>query len=493
MEDWTSLCNDKDTEAIVLSKMREIGLSAHLKYAVQSKIKDQNVQISDLEETVHASVNTPELQTLLKNAVYKEVISLQNKVGIDGSELRPLCKEPLDFVRVAEEEWEATLRQGINTLAIEKNLPLCKERSPSESEQLRRKWNSIGSNFPGLHEMNPIYSPKDFLEVLTRVRNSNYNPGVDCGGLMKLNVNVKSLTQLRMLFSSLHPSNLQMENSLSRNGGVEYNEKAEKVLQHELCPLARELCKGGCPVGLRRELWGRALTLNTSSPEDVKKIAANDDNFFVFEDNMHQVLLCFLHDNTMLPHFDHLSVTPMKAFKTGHSGDPHYQTVYPPSGIIPFHGFSIFLAPLCFMFDRADRLYALFREMYLRYFVHLHCISSHPQGILGLCCQFEHLLQCKQPELTEHLRKIGAEPLRMAFDWLMTAFAGHLETRQLLLLWDRIIGYNTLSLLPVMAVSVFEFRATNLFKATTLTEAETVLSDLRCLNILPLLQQTLFM
>ncbi len=49
---------------------------------------------------------------------------------------------------------------------------------------------------PGLHEMNPIYSPKDFLEVLTRVRNSNYNPGVDCGGLMKLNVNVKSLTQL---------------------------------------------------------------------------------------------------------------------------------------------------------------------------------------------------------------------------------------------------------------------------------------------------------
>ncbi len=68
-----------------------------------------------------------ELQTQLKNAVYKEMIRLQNKVGIAGSELRPLCKEPLDFVRVAEEEWEATLRRGINTLAIEKNLPLCKE------------------------------------------------------------------------------------------------------------------------------------------------------------------------------------------------------------------------------------------------------------------------------------------------------------------------------------------------------------------------------
>ncbi len=68
MEDWTSLCNDKDTEAIVLSKMREIGLSAHLKYAVQSKIKDQNVQISDLEETVHASVNTPGVQHVLNHS-----------------------------------------------------------------------------------------------------------------------------------------------------------------------------------------------------------------------------------------------------------------------------------------------------------------------------------------------------------------------------------------------------------------------------------------
>ncbi len=49
---------------------------------------------------------------------------------------------------------------------------------------------------PGLHEINPIYSPKDFLEMLICVRNSNYDPGVDSGGLMRLNLNVKSVTQL---------------------------------------------------------------------------------------------------------------------------------------------------------------------------------------------------------------------------------------------------------------------------------------------------------
>ena len=67
----------------------------------------------------------------------------------------------------------------------------------------------------------------------------------------------------------------------------------------------------------------------------MKKVAANDDNFFVFEDTMHQVcqcrgsvmliflhikcqvLLCFLHDKSVLFCLDHLSLTPMKAYMTG--------------------------------------------------------------------------------------------------------------------------------------------------------------------------------
>ena len=36
------------------------------------------------------------------------------------------------------------------------------------------------------------------------------------------------------------------------------------VLNTGLCPLARQLCKGGCPVGLRRELWSKALAVDTN-------------------------------------------------------------------------------------------------------------------------------------------------------------------------------------------------------------------------------------
>ena len=122
-------------------------------------------------------------------------------------------------------------------------------------------------------------------------------------------------------------------------------------------------------------------------PQDVKKTAANDDGYFVFEDTMHQVsllppplslfllpslspsftfshfstscgvsqvLLAFLHDTSLLQHFEHLSVSPLKAYVRGQQyslqsvclclasplrpllpgnvGVPEYEVVYPPSG-----------------------------------------------------------------------------------------------------------------------------------------------------------------
>ena len=36
-------------------------------------------------------------------------------------------KEPLDFVREAQEEWEVKLRRGVNTLCTELGVPLTRE------------------------------------------------------------------------------------------------------------------------------------------------------------------------------------------------------------------------------------------------------------------------------------------------------------------------------------------------------------------------------
>ena len=36
--------------------------------------------------------------------------------------------------------------------------------------------------------------------------------------------------------------------------------------------------------------------------------------------------------------------------------------------------------------------------------------------------------------------------LRIAFKWMVRAFSGYLSTDQLLLLWDRILGYDSLEI-----------------------------------------------
>ena len=69
------------------------------------------------------------LQVQLKNAVYKELSRLHNEGGVPNSIETPLqhYKEPLDFIREAQEDWESKLRRGINTLCTEKGLVLAKE------------------------------------------------------------------------------------------------------------------------------------------------------------------------------------------------------------------------------------------------------------------------------------------------------------------------------------------------------------------------------
>ena len=37
--------------------------------------------------------------------------------------------------------------------------------------------------------------------------------------------------------------------------------------------------------------------------------------------------------------------------------------------------------------------------------------------------------------------------LRLVFQWLMTAFASHLDCRELLLLWDRVVGFDSMDVI----------------------------------------------
>ena len=97
-----------------------------------------------------------------------------------------------------------------------------------------------------------------------------------------------------------------------------------------------------------------------------------------------QVLLIFSRDTSVLELRSQTMANPLKAYLRGKVGMENYCVVYPPNGVIPFHGFSMYVAPLCFMYADPVKLYFVFRELYCRLFCHLHCLTSSEKGVLAV-------------------------------------------------------------------------------------------------------------
>jgi hypothetical protein len=48
--------------------------------------------------------------------------------------------------------------------------------------------------------------------------------------------------------------------------------------------------------------------------------------------------------------------------------------------------------------------------------------------------------------------------LQVALPWLSSGFVGYLGPGEVLALWDRVIGYDSLLVLPLLAAAVLIFR-----------------------------------
>uniref|UniRef100_A0A2R8PI41 TBC1 domain family member 19 n=1 Tax=Callithrix jacchus TaxID=9483 RepID=A0A2R8PI41_CALJA len=470
--------------AQIVQKLKGSNLYSQLERQAWASLQRPEIKLESLKEDIKEFFKISGWEKKLQNAVYGElsVFPLPSHPAAPPEHL----KEPLVYMRKAQGSWEKRILKSLNSMCTELSIPLARKRPVGEQKELLNKWNEMGTDEPGI-----------FRTHL---------------GLIQIPLKVKDIPELKECFVELglNTGQLGIDDSTQVPPELFENEHVrigQKVLAEQDSAAAQQYIRQGSPTALRAELW--ALILNISSePEDVlyyeqlktnviqhdllvdsliykdvKLTASNDDYYFVFEDYLYQVLLCFSRDTSVLSHFAYNSASPPKSYIRGKLGLEEYAVFYPPNGKI---------APLCFLYHEPSKLYQIFREMYVRFFFRLHSISSHPSGIVSLCLLFETLLQTYLPQLFYHLREIGAQPLRISFKWMVRAFSGYLATDQLLLLWDRILGYNSLEILAVLAAAVFAFRAVNLMEVTSLAAAEAVLADLSTLKVMPLLQIFLF-
>lgn len=509
----------------LLQTLKSSKIYTDLHNAAQTEIAKTNVRVSELKKGVQSGLASSGWERKLRNVIYQY---LQTHPISPHPLSTPAehIKEPFVYLRKAQQAWEKRILKSLNSMCTELNIPLARKRPEKEQRDLISRWTELGTDGPDLSQIRPVYAPKDFLEVIMCLHNPNYNAGDSSGtytlwGLVQLPLKLNGINRLRILYSDMAINQCQTGVDDSSEIPPEMFDSdrvklGKKVIAGDHGPLAQEYAKKGCPISLRAELWCQILGIELDEFDtlyyeqlkasviahdllvdsllykDVKLTATNDDQYFVFEDYLYQILLPFTRDTEMLKHFSRNSASPPKSYIRGKLGVEDYAVVYPPNGVIPFHGFAMYVAPLCYLYKEPVKLYYVFREIYTRYFFRLHSISSHPQGIVCLSLLFETLLQTHEPELFFHLKSVGCQPLKIAFKWLVRAFSGYLSSDQVLLLWDRVLAYNSLEILPVLAVAIFSFRKTNLLKVQSYNAAEAVLADLTTLQVIPLVQLGLF-
>ncbi|TRY71361.1 hypothetical protein DNTS_008143, partial [Danionella cerebrum] len=468
----------------IVQRLKGTQLHSQLEKQAKECLDNPEIKIETLKDDVRRLLKESGWERKLQNAVYRELHILPPP----GHPRAPPehMKEPLAYMRKAQASWEKRIIKSLNSMCSELGIPLAQKRSTLEQKELYNKWNEMGTDEPDLSKFRPVYAPKDFLEVLISLRNPNNEYKEDISvkshwGLIQVSLNTSDIPRMKEMYQELGLAHGQL-------GIDDHSHVLPDLFESEHIHIGNKgagmrMVSGDQSGGnddqdvahyeqLKARVIHHGLLVDNLIYKDVKLTASNDDYYFVFEDYLYQVLLCFSRDTTVLEHFNYNSATPPTSCIQNKSGSEQSGVVYPPNGVIPFHGFSMYVAPLCFLYNEPSKLYSVFREMYVRYFFRLHSISSHPSGIVSLCLQFERLLQTHLPQLFYHLREIGAQPLRIAFKWIVRAFSGYLSTDQLLLLWDRILGYDSLEIVAVLATAVFAFRAENLMEVTSLASAE---------------------
>eukprot|EP01138_Halocafeteria_seosinensis_P004225 gb/GECG01004321.1/.p1 GENE.gb/GECG01004321.1/~~gb/GECG01004321.1/.p1 ORF type:complete len:775 (+),score=82.01 gb/GECG01004321.1/:1-2325(+) len=260
--------------------------------------------------------------------------------------------------------------------------------------------------------------------------------------------------------------------------------------------VAQQMSKQGIPDHQRRKVWsvllktprtrfhsakGRYHTLLDDvfsleyMVDDLVRAdvsgCCEDDSWFPFERLISNVLMAWTRDPGLLADCTDTPHSPIRAHPQAMKG---VSLQVPPSGVLPFEQLSTLAAPLCYVTRDEAQLYELWRAMYTKFWCRLSSISGKEDSLPFLCRQFEELCFEICPGLYMQLVRKGMHPLQLVFPLLRTAFAGCLDVRQVLLLWDRIIAFNSLKLLPVCGVALLLYRGHELLQSENMDEARYV-------------------
>jgi hypothetical protein len=73
---------------------------------------------------------------------------------------------------------------------------------------------------------------------------------------------------------------------------------------------------------------------------------------------------------------------------------------------------------------------------------------------------------------------MSINPLKTVFPWIYYAFVNVVEVDQIFLIFDRILGFESLEILPILSAGIFSFRANLIVACTSQEEYDELFVDL---------------
>jgi len=438
-------------------------------------------------------------------------------------------KDSLASVQKARKQWEASINDELRAIASERRVPLVRKRKKivikkkeeETDELIEMKVEEVLSPTLVTPGTRFLFDSDDLLDAISHIESPSNNEG---WGLVKLQLRTATLTELRDKYKELHPSKRQYGvddvagDPRDRNKFADaWHELGEKCLAEGHVPLARTYARRGVPPSLRPAIYRSLLGLphmedaqTTSAFEeryyedlrdrvdaielvtdelyqmDVQHVA-DDDTYFIFDEMLGNCVLAFSRDAWVVKNSVVKTHSTLPCESELMKGQP-----VPPCGVQPFRGFVSYAAPLTFVFGREPSLYFAFRAFYAQHFCRLNVLRTNQNTLLPLCALFERLVIEHHPRLFFYLVQVGVDPLAIALPWIQFGFVGLLDVEQVLLLWDRLLGFEDLSLLSVLAAAIFVYRSEKLLQCSSLEEAREMFQDGAVLEVVPLLQTFLW-
>lgn len=427
--------------------------------------------------------------------------------------------EPLASVSQARQEWSNFLKNRMLNFAFEIDKPLvCPRKVPwvyaIPVEILNKNENDDDAERVEIKEkrdeISHLYDDKNILNAIVEINNSNYRNELLEWGIIKIHFRTPSIDQLREDYEELEVSIKQIGVDEDKQFVDERILIGEKVLSKGYILYMIQYAKRGIPTSLRGKFYSRILDCPNGAKDSsyfeylleqvqkwelsIDKIVledsrdvCNDDKFFIFHELLEKIFMSFLRDTFVAENLKALPNLPLIGISEGKSVGS-----IPPCGVIPFKYFSKYIAPITFLSEKPEECYFIFRSFYCKYLCFLHSFTSEGRGIISLCRLFEDLLQAYDSDLMYHMNQLGVPPLRIAFPWIFYSFIGYIEVEQVFLLWDRVIGYDSLDIIVLLAVALFVYRSDALMQCTSKEETDDLFYDLSHIKAIPLIQNYLF-